>query len=274
MYASDTSGSSYCVLLSSGVSSSSISGVVLDRNWPTDTAHIIGYSGSPPTNTAICANPGATIQTCNPGSGQFSAILNGQGAASGYNAISGMGGYATATNAEAVGQGAGANGVGSRVFGSQGEDFGLAGLDVFSSSYLSTHGDAQKFSTLLKAMTASTTPTRLSVDGGTVGSSNCINLPANSSLGFTATLLGYDTTAAGNSVAASWSSSLIDVGATASTAYYSGPAATIVSHGTGSSAAVSVSADTTRGCLNVSVTAPNSNSWKWVYQLTGAFTKR
>jgi hypothetical protein len=78
---------------------------------------------------------------------------------------------------------------------------------------------------------------------------------------------GFNPTAA---TSADWQSSgpnILTRGSGASSVTYSGSfsatTAPAVSTGTGSSARLQLSADTTNGCLNVTITPPDANTWDW-----------
>jgi hypothetical protein len=144
------------------------------------------------------------------------------------------------------------------------------GADCFASGSFSTgSGTAQTCQHTLRVASSSTAAARLTADGGAANTGNCVVLPNNSHTQFEIRVSGRDTSAAGNW--ADWASTSVnalDRGANAAATTYSGSftAATAAqaSAGTGSTATLQLSADTTNGCLNVSIVAPNSNAWRWV----------
>ena len=119
---------------------------------------------------------------------------------------------------------------------------------------------------LLIASTSATTTTRLTVDGAAVGAANCINPAANTALDMFIEVVGIDTTSAGNVARFRSLDTLLYRGATAaSTQLVNGASAQPPngSIGAGSGAAFTVAADTSNGCLALSVTPPNTNAWHW-----------
>jgi hypothetical protein len=144
------------------------------------------------------------------------------------------------------------------------------GADCFASGSFSTgSGTAQTCQHTLRVASSSTAAVRLTADGGAANTGNCIVLPNNSHTQFEIRVSGRDTASAGNW--ADWASTSVNVldrGANAAATTYSGSftsaTAAQASAGTGSTATLQLSADTTNGCLNVSIVPPNSNAWRWV----------
>ena len=127
-------------------------------------------------------------------------------------------------------------------------------------------GFARSGTYMLQASTTAATATRLTADGLGPSPTNCVNLPSASAYSASVDITGIDRT--------TWTSAarfrLLDVmllrGASASTtAIVNGAAASAPngSVGGGTSASVTAAADTTNGCLALSVTPPNGDAWHW-----------
>ena len=119
---------------------------------------------------------------------------------------------------------------------------------------------------LLVGSSTSTAATRLTTDGLAAGTANCVNPPNNAAFDLFVEVVGLDTT----TDASASRFRAIDVmmlhGTTAaSTQVVNGAAAAAANGGigSGSSATYTVAADTTNGCLTVSVTPPNADTWHW-----------
>ncbi|GJD57429.1 right-handed parallel beta-helix repeat-containing protein [Methylobacterium dankookense] len=189
-----------------------------------------------------------------------------------YQDYSSAGGNGNAVNgyaATAFGQLNTVGGPFSFVRGANAGDDNLYGADCFASGTSSVTGGAMACEHVLRATSAGTGATRLTADGAAAGAANCINLPNGSHSQMEIRISGRDTTA--NGVFADWASTgvaALDRGANAAATIYSGSFATATaaqaSGGAGRTAMAQVSADTVNGCLNVSVTAPNRNAWRWV----------
>ena len=119
---------------------------------------------------------------------------------------------------------------------------------------------------LLVAKTASTAAARLTTDGSPPSGSNCVNPAANSADNLFVEVVGIDTASAGNVARYRLLDLLLYRGATAAaTQLVNGASAAPPngSIGAGSTATFTATADTTNGCLALSVTAPNADAWHW-----------
>ena len=105
------------------------------------------------------------------------------------------------------------------------------------------------------------------MNGAAPSTTNCINPAANTALDLFVEVVGIDTTAAGNVSRYRALDVLMYRGATAATTQVVNGASNAAPNGgigSGNAAAYSVAADTTNGCLALSVTAPNADTWHWV----------
>ena len=127
-------------------------------------------------------------------------------------------------------------------------------------------GQANSGTYLLVASTTTTTASRMTTDGAAPNSGNCVNPAAGTAVSVVADFTGIDTTTGSSAVrfrlldvlllrGASAAATTVVNGATSST-----PNGVI---GTGSATTFAVVADTTNGCLAVSVTPPNTDAWHW-----------
>jgi hypothetical protein len=234
----------------------------------TDNATSKAVSGSG-AKIAVVGQQDATNSVFDP----RSTVLWGQQNTVGQS-LSAAGGYGNNSNGYAnmvFGQGNVATGGFSFVRGWLGNDDGVLGSDCYASGAPdgATAGQAQACQHVLYASSSSTAAKRLTADGGAAGAANCINMPNGSHAQMEIRISGRDTTASG--VFADWAStgvSALDRGASAAATTYAGSFSTATaaqaSGGAGNTAQAQVSADTANGCLNITVTPPNGNAWRWV----------
>lgn len=119
---------------------------------------------------------------------------------------------------------------------------------------------------LLEASTAAATLSRMTADGNAAGLTNCINLPNNAAYSMSVDITGIDRAAAGNAARYRLLDVMLLRGASASaTTIVNGvtAAAPNGSVGSGGTASFTAAADTTNGCLALSVTPPNADAWHW-----------
>lgn len=162
----------------------------------------------------------------------------------------------------------------SHVYGSFARSMGRQGMFNWSNFQLNRTGDAEAGLTVLAAMSSDTNAHRLtSDDSGTANANNCFNLTAYSTYAFTLLLTAQDVTTPGNRQATTYPLAMMgeDANAAATTLQLGTPA-TLTQGTTGTFA--TPSADTTNGCLNVTWTAPNSDTWKAVARIVSAETGR
>ena len=156
-----------------------------------------------------------------------------------------------------------ARGIGSSARGQYVDDFSRTFADCWANNKFSADGDQQSCRTLFNAVTSSTTATRLTADGAAAGLHNCFNIYDNTAYRLKISGVGYDTTTAtdyerdGDIV-------ILKRGAGVGTT-------TLVSRATGTSYGTGVTyalaADTTNGCLSLTVTAANANATHWAFMI-------
>jgi len=200
----------------------------------------------------------------------FSSVLWGKGntvgaeesAAGGYaNQVYGYGATAFGASNKAVGSF-------STVRGYMASDDGLYGAQCFANgSTTGAIGGQQLCQHVLRGRSTGTSALRLTSDGSAAGSTNCLNLADSSHAQFMIMVSGFNPSAA---TSANWQSAgpnILTRGSGVASTYYSGSfsasTAPAVSTGAGSSARLQLSADTTNGCLNVTITPPDANTWDW-----------
>lgn len=202
------------------------------------------------SGTSACVFGGES----NTASGEASVTLGGTGLAS------------TGFAATTIGQNNTSTGVDSFVHGARGTDRGKFAADCLGGGQFVTQGDSQTCTEILQGTGATGSAIRLTSDGLTAGTINCMNLPNNTVFELKMEIVAFDHTTITNF--ASWNdiSGLLTRGANAaSTAVALVSAAPPVSFsgGTLTGNAMSITADTINGCLNISWTPPTSNTDTW-----------
>ncbi len=127
-------------------------------------------------------------------------------------------------------------------------------------------GFARSGTYVLQASTTAATSTRLTIDGQAPGAGNCVNLPNASAYSASVDITGVDRTTGASAARYRLLDIMLLRGASAaSTALVNGVSAAAPngSVGSGSAASFAASADTTNGCLALSVTPPNADAWHW-----------
>jgi len=188
--------------------------------------------------------------------------------ASGVSSLCAYGANNTAngTYSMAGGNWSTAQGTGSVVLGQFGVDR-YRSSSIFASGQNATAGDSQAGTHVLRGITTSTSPTRLTNTNSAATTNNCVNLPninfsANqqSVYGVSIRVVATNRTTVGNFThyyePAGTLSRSTNI---ASTAYLASGAAATYTVGAGGT--IAVSADTTNACLNITWTAPNTNTW-------------
>jgi hypothetical protein len=131
--------------------------------------------------------------------------------------------------------------------------------NITGAGRFSVTGDAQSGTQMLRASATSTTAVRLTSNNSTADGANCVNIPDNTAYSLRISLIVRSVTTPANSYA--WTmpvATLLRGTGAASTTLTPGTAATV---STGSfTPTVSATADTTNGCLNLSVTPPAGNT--------------
>lgn len=173
---------------------------------------------------------------------------------------------ASGTNSVAIGTGATADGVDSTSIGN-GTGQNAYGSVNYASGSFATAGDAQRVEHVLRAITTTSTPTQLWLDGA-AATQNLV-IPNNSTMTFEILVVGRRTDATGGAAGYRFLG-VINKDATASSITFIGkPSRTVVGE-TNSSWTATISADTATGSLIVTVTGENAKTIRWVATVTGA----
>lgn len=136
------------------------------------------------------------------------------------------------------------------------------GKQTYASGLFSTVGDAQSGKHVLRRQTADTTSTVLTASGTAPSSANQITLSNGKALAFTGMIVARQQAAGGTQSAAWKVEGLIRREASAAATVLVNSALTVISNVPGW--AVAVSADTTNGCLAVTVNGANGIPIRWV----------
>jgi hypothetical protein len=147
--------------------------------------------------------------------------------------------------------------------GRQGIDYGRYGVLVYSDGIIAGQGDAQMTSTVFRGSGATAAAFRMTADGGGAGNFNCMNLIDNRAHGFSVRLHARDFTTAGTDYDWFLPQAMLSRDAGAASTVLTLGTPTVLSRGTVTGVAVTASADTTNGCLNLSFTPPTGNAHTW-----------
>ena len=234
---------------------------------------VFGSDNTASNNNSFAAGSGNTASGENTAVfGNLSTASGGQSFAAGYsaaatNASIALGAVVTASGFRSVSLGdtATASGSYSTTFGYYSNARSRYGYLAQGSGQFSSSGDAQHGIGILRAATSAATLARLTADAGAAGSANIINLVNNSALRLTIDIVGRDTT---NGDTGLWKiESGIKRGANAAaTALVGTPIVTVVGLDSGWAlqASPTLTADTTNGGLNLSITPITTNACRWV----------
>ena len=154
--------------------------------------------------------------------------------------------------------------------GERGTSRSISGAFVTPASSVpvsSTTGSSQATTLILGRQTTDATTTRLASDVNTASTSNQLTLPNNSAYAFQGTVIANVT---GGGTTSAWTfEGVIKRGASAATTtLVAAVTPSVISQDAGASAwVVSVTADTTLGCLNVTVTGAAATTIRWVCKL-------
>lgn len=145
----------------------------------------------------------------------------------------------------------------SAIGGQNATDDGRTSLQVVSNGILTQVGDAQSANTVMRGVSTGGAAVRLTADGAVASAINVFNLPQSKTAAISFRLAARNFTTAVHPVA--WfNTGLLSRDATlASTTIALGTATTLGSD----TLTVSVTADTTLGGLNFTVTPPNTDTW-------------
>lgn len=146
--------------------------------------------------------------------------------------------------------------------GAYATDRGGYGADVWSSGEFLVQGDAETRKSVLRGTGSSTSAIRVTADGATAGSANCINIPTNAAFQLHVDIEAFDhTTPANNEEWGAWTGQLTRGASNAALTMATTP--TPISNGTVTGSSISATADTSNQCLNLSFTPPTSNTDTW-----------
>lgn len=146
------------------------------------------------------------------------------------------------------------------IFGFSGNDHGAILAETHGCVKFTTNGDCQWQQFFLRGTGNTGGAIRLTSDGNAPSFFNCANLPINSTYSLNVTVVATDHTTVGNNETwQNWGMLLTTGASVGTTALVKASTPTPLSNGSTSS--ISVTADTSEGCLNISVTPPNSDVW-------------
>lgn len=129
-------------------------------------------------------------------------------------------------------------------------------------------GSSQRCVYQLLGTASSTSAVRLTADALSASATNCVNLPVNTTATYQIRVTARNQSTAGSDYSWVLPHGRISVDGTLGSTAVSNGTPTILARGTTTGAAVSVAADTTLGCLNVSFTPPTSNTSSWYVTAT------
>jgi len=148
------------------------------------------------------------------------------------------------------------------VGGNGANDRGRRAVTCFAAGSFATQGDAQICTTVLRGTGASATAFRLTNDGATAGTANCVNIPNNTSYAVTYSVHVVDHTGI-TTKGVTWTNgtgTLYRGANAASTTWLPITSPAFGSFGTVTGSSLALSADTTNGCLSLVFTPPTGNS--------------
>ena len=180
---------------------------------------------------------------------------------SGSNAVA-LGGYSSISSAcsfcVALGGAHSMTGPSSSLRGLKANDRSRYGFDGWANGFFTTQGDAQTGQTLLRGTAASASAVRLTSDS-LAPSANCDNIPDNTVYSLSIRLVVRDVTTPANSYTWRVSDAILLRGTGASTTTLTlGTPATLATNSFAPT--ISASADTSTGCLSLSVIPPSGNT--------------
>ena len=183
--------------------------------------------------------------------------------ASGNNAFqAGAANTTSGANAASVGYGQHALGAGSFLSGVNGNDEARTSNRIQSLGYFTTPGDDQFGETGLQGISTGGAAVQLTGDRAAAGNKNCMNAVVKSTVGLRMMLVGTDYTATGHHMSWINDGMLTTDGTLATAALLLGTPRVL-----GDTATVALTADTTNGCINATVTPGNSDTWHYVLRI-------
>ena len=232
------------------------------------------FIGAGQNNTITAANSVILGGESSSASGQYSSIVGGSAnsVSSTYATI--VGGVSnnatTATSGIFAAQNSTANANGSCVIGGlRGQTRSIQGVIVNSGidPVASSNGVSQTTSIILGKQTTDATATRLASNSSAAATTNQLTLPNNSAYTFQGTVIA-NVTGAGNTSSWKFEGAIKRGANAASTVLVAAVTPTVIAQDAGAAAwVVAVTADTTLGCLNVTVTGAASTTIRWVCKI-------
>ena len=223
----------------------------------TESAVAIGSSATA-NGTGVAVAIGNTVTA----SGENSFANGFTSTASGFGSIA-MGRTALSSNTYSVALGTFtiADGVSSVAINNGAHTFGITGRIVFSSTQLGVRGDAQSSKLILRKPTTNNTPTVLSSDSGVASAINQLTLQNNNSIRFKGTIIGRQS---GSTNTSAWDiDGIIQRGTSAATTTLLVSNVNVVQN-TPAWGTPTLTANTTLGCLTVSVIGVLTTNIQWV----------
>ena len=210
-------------------------------------------------------NTGIVGGNTNDAQGQNAVVVGGNNNTVNTDSVIAGGDHNQASGNSFVGGGAfnaATAGWGGVVGGKYAYDAGRYGLQMLGGGG-GDYNISQVNRTVLRCVTASTSPTRLTWDGQTAAPQTTVALPDNTIAGLNLTLIGRQGTT--DAVVLSCIGALITRGVgNASVAIVGSPSFTITSATAGAvGTTATLTADTSNGSADISVTAPNGSAWVW-----------
>lgn len=266
----------------SNVTFSGITGAcVVGPSGLADTGGNSNFSFSGLTYDTSCSSgstrPGVTLNATQNAATQaagFGALAGGYNStAAGPGAIAfGNGASASQWASQAFGDTVQADAYMASIVGYNGHTHTRYGVHCEASGMFSSYGDAQHCRSVLRGTVtgtgSGTSNVRLTTDGNAArnggNGGNCINVQNTTAASVLLRTVARSRTTTG--VAAIWSGTgMLTRDANAGTTAWAGysPSSPTTSSGAASGAALSVTADTTLGCLNVTATTPNNSADTW-----------
>ena len=239
------------------------------QGWSTTVNGAVTYNGTGAKGMSLIVSDGTTPLPSG-AAGDKSVFFAASGGANGPNqcVVGGSGNFAQSNAIFACALGGTNNtltGVSGAELGSNnGNDNGLYGTVFHASGAFNSNGDAQWQMAEMRGSGSAATAFRLTQDGKTAGSANCINIPANTQMQVHLRVHAIDHTTPANGIAWGSMDGLLSRQSTlASTTLSFDTPPTPKTSGTTTGISISFAADTTNGCLNASFTPPSgSDVWE------------
>ncbi|WP_330115597.1 hypothetical protein SA496_14095 [Pseudomonas sp. JS3066] len=217
------------------------------------------FIGGGAYNTSSALNTVVVGGYQNTASSNYSAVLGGQqNTASGVHACV-PGGHNSL-----------ADGAGSMAAGIDASTRAIRGAAAYAAGMFSSRGDAQRAEYVLRRQTSNATPARLSADGSSTTAQFQITPPNNSAYAFSGLISAR---ANSGSVTSMWEikGAIKRDGSAGTAALVGTPTVTLLGQDGGAAAwAVALTADTTTGCLAITVTGAASTFINWVAEVRTA----